>query len=249
MNTVLEIYPFKWVFELDLVEEKQGFSLICEDLVGALVNSLRSMETRTNLIKKHFLDLEAEYVKRLNEKEKNSYRTKLEDDESHWKFLIKEQSLDIAMPDFDLGEGPAYFMKNYASQKLKKIEEAENKARASRVVAPKAEPKKRKLHELDDYEPKDRVSAYTDSYEENIDEINKKIEMENKLKEKQDKKLKKTKVNFLQLSLLSKIHLFELSLISMSMIKCQKIAVNLPFSKVSCHTCTGAGNRVIYINV
>jgi uncharacterized protein YdaU (DUF1376 family) len=45
---------------------------------------------------------------------------------------------------------------------------------------------------------RDAIPAIVNSmYEEDIDEINKKIELEEKLKEKQDKKTKKSKMNFL----------------------------------------------------
>ncbi len=45
---------------------------------------------RVNLLKRHFLDLEADHMKKLNDREKTLYKSKLEDSEDYWKYLVHD---------------------------------------------------------------------------------------------------------------------------------------------------------------
>ena len=56
---------------------------------------------------------------------------------------------------------------------------------------------KRKDYEMELLNPPPKVNRLDGVYEEDMDEINKKIELEEKLSQKIEKKIKKTKLNFL----------------------------------------------------
>ena len=89
---------------------------------------------RVNLIKKQFQELEADYLKRLNEKERGNYRSRVEDGEDYWKHLVKDivrrnshnkvlmaisKNLETKIADFDLEAAGKYFFKTYSTQKYK----------------------------------------------------------------------------------------------------------------------------------
>jgi len=90
LQTVMNVYPFRWQFFLNKVSDEFTSELLQEDLISPLLSTLKAMEMRVNLLKKHFLDLEAEHMKKLNDREKTLYKSKLEDSEDYWKYLVHD---------------------------------------------------------------------------------------------------------------------------------------------------------------
>jgi len=198
INTIINIYPLKWQFMCYRVESEQFFEVLTEDVVNPLICTLKAMETRISLIKKQYHDLETDYVKRLNDKEKQMYRSRLEDTEEYWKYLVQENPLDTKLTDIDLSEASSFFMKTYSLQRIKKQEELDAKLEKERQ---EKENRKRKADQITNTQIKNVgqaiQSTYADEYVENIEEINKKIELDAKLKKQVENKGKKPKMTFL----------------------------------------------------
>lgn len=86
----MNVYPFKWQFFLNKVKDDIALDLIMEDLMSPLLCTLKANEMRINLIKKHYVDLEKEHLKKLNDREKQMYKSRLEDTEDYWKYLVTD---------------------------------------------------------------------------------------------------------------------------------------------------------------
>jgi len=126
------------------------------------------------------------------------YKTRIEDTEDYWKYLIRENPLDAKIADFDLSEASTFFVKTYSSQRIKKQEEIEAKLEKERL---ERETRKRKAdlitQPLVNANSQQITTTFADDYVENLDEINKKIELDTKLKKQVENKGKKTKLTFL----------------------------------------------------
>jgi len=90
LQTKINVYPFKWEFFLNKINDNLFFDILVEDLVNPLLSTLKATEMRVNLLKRQFVELENEYKKKLNDKERSNYKSKVEDSEEAWKFLIKD---------------------------------------------------------------------------------------------------------------------------------------------------------------
>jgi len=66
LSTIITVYPFKWQFYCNRVEDDQFFEILTEDLVNPLLCALKTMETRIDMIKKQYNDLERDYMKKIN---------------------------------------------------------------------------------------------------------------------------------------------------------------------------------------
>jgi len=123
------------------------------------------------------------------------YKSKAEENEEHWKFLLKENPLDAKLTEFDLSDAANFFMKSYSMQKIKKQEELDAKLEKERI---ERESKKRKADKITQAEQNHvTVSTFADDYVEEVDEINKKIELDTKMKKQVENKGKKPKLTFL----------------------------------------------------
>ena len=90
LSTIINVYPFKWEFHCHKIDDEQFCQLITEDLANPLLCTLKTMETRIDLLKKQYIDLERDYIKKLTDKERQMYKPRLDDSEEYWKYLIKE---------------------------------------------------------------------------------------------------------------------------------------------------------------
>lgn len=90
LQTVINVYPFRWQFYLTRLPENVANEIIAEDLINPLLCTLKATEMRVSLMKKQLQDLETEYKKKLNDKDKANFKSKVEDSEEAWKFLIKD---------------------------------------------------------------------------------------------------------------------------------------------------------------
>ena len=90
LQTQINVYPFKWQFFLNKVSDKFFSEFLVEDLVNPLLCTLKATEMRVNLLKRQFADLENDYKKKLNEKERQNFKSKFEDSEDSWKFLVRD---------------------------------------------------------------------------------------------------------------------------------------------------------------
>jgi len=119
LQTKINVYPFKWQFFLTKINDTLFFNTLVEDLVNPLLCTLKATEMRVNLLKRQFAELENDYKKKMNDKERQNYKSKIEDSEESWKFLIKDMPIDNKMSDFDLSEASNYFFREYTQMRLK----------------------------------------------------------------------------------------------------------------------------------
>eukprot|EP01017_Pseudomicrothorax_dubius_P028319 TRINITY_DN3359_c0_g1_i9.p1 TRINITY_DN3359_c0_g1~~TRINITY_DN3359_c0_g1_i9.p1 ORF type:complete len:157 (+),score=27.55 TRINITY_DN3359_c0_g1_i9:105-575(+) len=156
------------------------------------------MELRTNMLKSYVADLESELMTRLTEREKQIYRSRYEDKEQQWKQLVKVHADDVKMPHFSIGEASRFFFKSYSTQHVKKKNDT--------IFKRSNEKKKRNADEFDaDFDLNLRAAVALNSnentigefYEEDNDELSKRQELERKLREKEEKRFKKSKASFL----------------------------------------------------
>jgi len=191
----MNVYAVTWDFLCAEVTQDLHREIIIEDLVNPLLCSLKAMDTRVTILKKQYTELQADYIKRLTERERLSYKSKLEDNEDYWKYLVKDLPLDSKVTDFDLSEAANFFMKTYSIQKVEKQEQLD-----ARIEKEKhdRELKKRKadhITELSEFMPS--ASTMTEDYVEDIEEINRKLELDKKMKKQVENQGKKPKLKFL----------------------------------------------------
>jgi hypothetical protein len=102
INAKIEIYLFKWKFDLVQVDQTQQMEMIAEELVNPLLLTVKSMETRVNMLKKAIGDLEMDLLKRMTEKEKSTFKSKVDDSERQWRFMAIDQVKRLHQARFEI---------------------------------------------------------------------------------------------------------------------------------------------------
>lgn len=72
LQTKINMYPFKWQFHLSRVVEKLAHEILTEDLINPLLCTIKANEMRYNLLQKQYVDLETEFKRKMNEKDRNT---------------------------------------------------------------------------------------------------------------------------------------------------------------------------------
>ncbi|KAL4450995.1 hypothetical protein ABPG74_021317 [Tetrahymena malaccensis] len=126
MEFQVGIYPFKWEFFLTKMDDSEIFNILADDLLNPMAKTIMSLEKRGNSYKQKCIQIEKELLKRLSEKERNTYLSCIDkDNEEFWENFLIEDSQDNKLTNFDFGPAAQFFLSNHNSKNL--VEGQENK--------------------------------------------------------------------------------------------------------------------------
>ncbi|KAL4471972.1 hypothetical protein ABPG72_018474 [Tetrahymena utriculariae] len=126
MEFQVGIYPFKWEFFLTKMDDTEIFNILADDLLNPMAKTIMSLEKRGDSFKQKCIQIEKELLKRLSEKERNTYLSCVDkDNEEVWSNFLIADSQDDKLTNFDFGPAAQFFFSIHNSKNL--IEGQENK--------------------------------------------------------------------------------------------------------------------------
>ncbi|CAD8046120.1 unnamed protein product [Paramecium primaurelia] len=118
-SNVIKIYTLTWVFDCKIVDDQFHNKILINDIVNPLLLTIQSLENRCNNYKTAFSQLEQDYVKRLNEKERAQYKVRDKDDDLSV-YILDDQIDQEKICQINFTPIANYFIQYYAINKVNK---------------------------------------------------------------------------------------------------------------------------------
>ncbi|CAD8143606.1 unnamed protein product [Paramecium pentaurelia] len=118
-SNVIKIYTLTWVFDCKVVDDQFHNKILINDIVNPLLLTIHSLENRCNNYKSAFSQLEQDYVKRLNEKERAQYKVRDKDDDLSV-YILDDQIDQEKICQINFTPIANYFIQYYAINKVNK---------------------------------------------------------------------------------------------------------------------------------
>ncbi|CAD8159076.1 unnamed protein product [Paramecium octaurelia] len=118
-SNVIKIYTLTWVFDCKVVDDQHHNKILINDIINPLLLTIHSLENRCNNYKSAFSQLEQDYIKRLNEKERAQYKVR-DKDEDLSVYILDDQIDQEKICQINFTPMANYFIQYYAINKLNK---------------------------------------------------------------------------------------------------------------------------------
>ncbi|CAD8051179.1 unnamed protein product [Paramecium sonneborni] len=119
-SNVIKIYTLTWVFDCKVVDEQYHNKIIVNDIVNPLLLTIHSLENRCNNYKSAYSQLEQDYIRRLNEKERAQYKGR-DNDEDLSIYILDDQIDQEKVCQINFTPTANYFIQYYALNKVNKV--------------------------------------------------------------------------------------------------------------------------------
>ncbi|CAK72299.1 unnamed protein product (macronuclear) [Paramecium tetraurelia] len=118
-SNVIKIYTLTWVFDCKVVDDQHHNKILINDILNPLLLTIHSLENRCNNYKTAFSQLEQDYIKRLNEKERAQYKVR-DKDEDLSVYILDDQIDQEKICQINFTPMANYFIQYYAINKVNK---------------------------------------------------------------------------------------------------------------------------------
>ncbi|CAD8053967.1 unnamed protein product [Paramecium primaurelia] len=118
-SNVIKIYTLTWVFDCKVVDDQYHIKILVNDIINPLLLTIHSLENRCNNYKSAFSQLEQDYIKRLNEKERAQYKVR-DKDEDLSVYILDDQIDQEKICQINFNPVANYFIQYYAINKVNK---------------------------------------------------------------------------------------------------------------------------------